>query len=105
VSADLGVVHGAAPDRILFSYCLSMVSQPHEALLRARRALAPGGSVVVVDFADMATMPAAARAPLRGWLRTFHVAPLGDDLFRLPGARVTYGAMRYYAIARFPRGD
>jgi S-adenosylmethionine-diacylgycerolhomoserine-N-methlytransferase len=101
-SADLADVHGTAPDRALFSYCLSMVNEPLVALARARRMVAPGGSVAVVDFADMATMPLTLRATLRTWLRAYRVRPLGSDVLDGGGARVLYGPMRYYAIARFP---
>src|SRR5690606_7770136 len=45
-NADLEGLLGCKPDRILYSYCLSMVQDPVEALLNARRALAPGGEVV-----------------------------------------------------------
>jgi S-adenosylmethionine-diacylgycerolhomoserine-N-methlytransferase len=100
-SADLATVHGRAPDRILFSYCLSMVSERRTALQRARESVAPGGEVLVVDFADMSNMPAVPRNALRSWLRTFHVTPLEADLLE-GAARTTYGPMRYYAIARFP---
>jgi S-adenosylmethionine-diacylgycerolhomoserine-N-methlytransferase len=99
-SADLATVHGAPPDRILFSYCLSMVSERRTALQRAREAVAPGGEVMVVDFADMSGMPAVPRRALRSWLKTFHVTPLDADFFE--GGIATYGPMRYYAIARFP---
>jgi hypothetical protein len=61
--------------------------------------VAPTGAVVVVDFADMATMPGALRAALRAWIGAFRVTPLEGALFE--GARVTYGPMRYYAIAHF----
>jgi len=101
-SADLAAVHGARPDRVLFSYCLSMVSDPQVALARARRVVAPGGWVVVVDFADMAEMPAAARMALRRWVGAFRVTPLEADRLEVQGARVSYGAGRYYVIARLP---
>lgn len=101
-SADLAAVHGQKPDRILFSYCLSMVSEREAALARARTMVAPGGSVVVVDFADMADMPALARSALRRWVGAFHVTPLDAELLEVEGASVSYGPMRYYAVARFP---
>jgi S-adenosylmethionine-diacylgycerolhomoserine-N-methlytransferase len=106
-SADLAAVHGAKPDRILFSYCLSMVSDPREAIARARRMVAPGGAVVVVDFADMATMPSPARRALRAWIGAYRVTPLPASLLEGSGAGapVTYGALRYYAIARLPAAD
>jgi len=100
-SADLGAVHGAPPDRVLFSYCLSMVSDPSAALARARAALAGGGSVVVVDFADMATMPTPLRTALRAWLAAYHVTPLSSEVLEQRGVSVIYGPLRYYAIARF----
>jgi S-adenosylmethionine-diacylgycerolhomoserine-N-methlytransferase len=100
-TADLAAVHGARPDRVLFSYCLSMVSEPRAALARARESVRDGGSVVVVDFADMATMPSRMRSALRAWLGAYHVKPLEDDVLQQPGARVIYGPMRYYSIARF----
>jgi S-adenosylmethionine-diacylgycerolhomoserine-N-methlytransferase len=100
-SADLSSVHGGAPDRILFSYCLSMVSDPGAALDRARASIAPGGEVAVVDFADMAGMMSAPRRLLRGWLNTFHVTPLEARLVEESAKSAVYGPMRYYAIARF----
>jgi S-adenosylmethionine-diacylgycerolhomoserine-N-methlytransferase len=100
-SADLRAVHGVPPDRILFSYCLSMVGEPRAALDRARRAIHPKGEVVVVDFADMEGMPTLPRRALRSWLRTFHVKPLEAHLLEDRSARVAYGPMRYYVIARF----
>jgi S-adenosylmethionine-diacylgycerolhomoserine-N-methlytransferase len=100
-SADLAAVHGSPPDRILFSYCLSMVGEPRAALDRARQSLAPRGEVVVVDFADMGGMPAAPRSAFRSWLRAFHVRPLEAHLIEDGAARVSYGPMGYYAIARF----
>lgn len=103
-SADFAEVHGTLPDRVLFSYCLSMVNEPVIALARARRMVASGGSVAVVDFADMRTMPSALRVAIRTWLGAYHVKPLESDLLEGSGASVTYGPMRYYAVARFPAG-
>jgi S-adenosylmethionine-diacylgycerolhomoserine-N-methlytransferase len=102
-SADVSTVHGEAPDRILFSYCLSMVGDAPGALKRARDSLAPGGQVLVVDFADMAGMPVVPRKLFRAWLRTFHVTPLDVGLLEDGAASVTYGPMRYYAISPFGR--
>lgn len=93
-------VLGEPPQRILFSYCLSMVQDPAAALTRAAAALAPGGEVHVVDFADLAGLPRLLRAGLRGWLETFHVAPLRPDWLAARGAELTLGPCRYYVIAR-----
>jgi hypothetical protein len=95
-------VHGAPPDRINFSYCLSMVGDPRAALARARQQVAPGGSVVVVDFADMADRPGPLRHGLRAWVGAYRVTPLSAALLEDGGARVAYGPLRYYAIARYP---
>jgi S-adenosylmethionine-diacylgycerolhomoserine-N-methlytransferase len=90
---------GAPPDRILFSYCLSMVQDPARALHNARRALAPGGEVVIVDFADCAGLPGPLRDGFTRFLRGFHVTPL--DAAALRGATtVRHGPARYYLLAR-----
>jgi S-adenosylmethionine-diacylgycerolhomoserine-N-methlytransferase len=97
--APLAAVLGRAPDRILLSYCLSMVRDPRAAIENARRSLAPGGEVVVVDFADLGGLVRPLRDGLGAWLRAFHVAPvdlsvLGRD------ATVSFGPFRYFFIAR-----
>ena len=93
---------GAPPERVLFSYCLSMVQDRARALDRARRALAPGGEVVVVDFGDCGGLPAPLGAALRAFLRRFHVEPLDLAPLRARGAEVRHGPLRYYFIARLP---
>ncbi len=93
------VFDGQRPDRILFSYCLSMVGNPVEALRNAQRALAPGGKVVVVDFSDLEGFPWLFRIALRKWLDTFHVKPVDLSVLREVGARTRYGFGHYYVIA------
>lgn len=101
-TAPLAEVLDAPPDRILFSYCLSMVKDRAGALANARRSLAPNGEVIVVDFADFAGFPGPLAAPFRSWLRTFHVEPL--DTAAIEGAKSTsYGPGRYFVVARFGR--
>jgi S-adenosylmethionine-diacylgycerolhomoserine-N-methlytransferase len=101
--ADYASVLGAPPERVLFSYCLSMVHEPAAALAQARAQVAPGGEVVVVDFADLGGFPGPARRLLGGWLETFHVEPQ-RVLGLVEGARsVSFGPGRYYVIARFSR--
>ena len=68
------------PDRIFFSYCLSMVQDEHAALENARRTLAPGGKVIIVDFADLSSLRTPMRQGLRKWLDTFHVEPLDTTI-------------------------
>lgn len=62
-------------NRIIFSYSLSMIPDWQGALAAASRALAPGGLIHVVDFADLEGLPDSAARLLLRWLRQFHVAP------------------------------
>lgn len=96
---DIETVHGCAPDRILFSYALSMIPDPHRALDRAAAALAPGGSVVAVDFGSFEGMPELAALAMRAWLARFHVRPLPPEFWRRRGASVTSVAGSYAVIA------
>jgi S-adenosylmethionine-diacylgycerolhomoserine-N-methlytransferase len=99
-NAPLADLLGGRPDRILFSYCLSMVGDRAAAIANARSALAPKGEVVVVDFADFAGFPAGAAGVFREYLRAFHVEPLDDAA--LTGAKsLRFGPARYYVIAHF----
>jgi S-adenosylmethionine-diacylgycerolhomoserine-N-methlytransferase len=103
--ADLATIHGERPDRVLFSYCLSMVEDSRAALARARASVAPGGEVVVIDFADMWTMPSIARAALRAWVGAYHVTPLSAAFVEDCASRVEYGPWRYFALARYAACD
>lgn len=78
-SADIASVLGEKPDRILFSYCMSMFHEPFAALENARRSLAPGGKVVVADFGRMDRWNSMAFRAMRGFLDTFHVFELDHD--------------------------
>jgi S-adenosylmethionine-diacylgycerolhomoserine-N-methlytransferase len=98
--APLRDLFGAPPDRILFSYCLSMVRDPRSALDNARRSLANGGQVVVVDFGDLTSLPIPLARAFRAYLGTFHVRPL-DDTVLADATRAHFGPGRYYVIARF----
>jgi S-adenosylmethionine-diacylgycerolhomoserine-N-methlytransferase len=98
--ADLAGLLGARPDRVMFSYCLSMVSDPQAALRNARRSLAQGGEVVVVDFADLGGLPGPLQRGLGRWLKTFHVEPLDLRVFDGHDARIQFGPGHYYVIAR-----
>lgn len=98
-SADLEAVLGRRPDRILFSYALSMITQPERALANAERALAPGGQTVLVDFGSLDGLPPPLREAFRRFLASFHVRPgLLDSLSRADCYEV--GPLGWYEIAR-----
>jgi S-adenosylmethionine-diacylgycerolhomoserine-N-methlytransferase len=79
-----------------------MIQDRRAALQSARRALAPGGEVWVVDFADGAGLWRPFAGLLRGFLRSFHVDPIRADLLAEQGAEVRFGPGRYYLVARLP---
>jgi S-adenosylmethionine-diacylgycerolhomoserine-N-methlytransferase len=62
-------------DRVFVSYSLSMIPDWEKTVTAALAALAPGGSLHVVDFGQQEGLPLWFRALLRGWLRKFHVTP------------------------------
>ncbi|MEM8554367.1 MAG: class I SAM-dependent methyltransferase [Pseudomonadota bacterium] len=62
-------------DRIVFSYCLSMIPDWQGALSHAVPMIAPGGSLHIVDFGVMSRLPGWFRAGMHGWLKKFHVTP------------------------------
>lgn len=65
-------------DRILISYALSMIPEWRQTIAAALAALAPGGSLHIVDFGQQEGLPALSRRVLHGWLARFHVAPRAD---------------------------
>ncbi|MEJ5976128.1 class I SAM-dependent methyltransferase [Novosphingobium sp. PS1R-30] len=62
-------------DRAILSYALSMIPDWRAALAQGASVLAPGGALHVVDFGDLAGLPAPLRKGLRAWLAAFHVMP------------------------------
>lgn len=62
-------------DRVFLSYALSMIPPWRETLGAGLDALAPGGSLHLVDFGRQEDSPAWFRAGLRRWLAAFHVTP------------------------------
>lgn len=106
-STDYTELLGERPDRVLFSYCLSMVQAREEAVEQARRSVSEGGEVVIVDFADLNGLPEPLASGLRKWLNTFHVYPLEHELLSKFTDNIKYGPGRYFVIARIPgvRGD
>ena len=101
--APLQDVVGAPPDRVLFSYCLSMVKDRSLAIANARHALSDAGEVVVVDFGDLSGLPGSLARGFRRYLRAFHVEPIDDATLR--GAQsVRFGPGHYDVLARFGKG-
>lgn len=98
-------------DRIVLSYAVSMIPDWQAALARAATALAPGGTLHVVDFGDGEGLPGPLRRLLDGWLARFHVTPrrdLPDAAERLANThdlrlRVLRGPLGYYQLIRLSR--
>ncbi|MFO1072907.1 MAG: class I SAM-dependent methyltransferase [Geminicoccaceae bacterium] len=65
--------HAGGFDHVTISYCLSMVDDPEAAVRAAWRHLAPGGTLHIVDFGDMAGLPGWCRTAMTAWLSRFHV--------------------------------
>jgi S-adenosylmethionine-diacylgycerolhomoserine-N-methlytransferase len=73
---DAGAVLGRSRfDRVMLSYCLSMIPDWVGALDQAAALVAPGGSLHIVDFGDLAGLARPLAGALRGWLGKFHVEP------------------------------
>lgn len=62
-------------DRVFMSYTLSMIPGWEAAIAEARRVLAPGGTLSIVDFGQQERLPRWWRAGLMGWLAKWHVTP------------------------------
>ena len=62
-----------AADCVFISYAVSMIPQWEAAIGEALRHVAPGGSLHIVDFGSMETMPVPARRALLAWLAKFDV--------------------------------
>lgn len=91
---------GERPDRVLFSYCLSMVQDPVAALTNARDSLAPGGEVLIVDFGDLHGIRQPLRGALQRFLNHWHVHPLDTNLLKEFNAEISDGLGAYYCIGR-----
>jgi S-adenosylmethionine-diacylgycerolhomoserine-N-methlytransferase len=73
---DAEVLFGKATfDRVFVSYALSMIPGWERTVDAALAALAPGGSLHVIDFGQQERLPGWFAAALRAWLARFHVAP------------------------------
>jgi S-adenosylmethionine-diacylgycerolhomoserine-N-methlytransferase len=68
----------ASFERVMISYSLSMIPPWREALAHALDAVAPGGSLEIVDFSDCAGLPRLFKAGLPQWLTVFDATPRDD---------------------------
>lgn len=70
-----GALGRAQFDRVVLSYCLSMIPNWRGAIEQGIAVLGPRGSLYIVDFGDMRGLASPLSAGLRGWLTRFHVTP------------------------------
>lgn len=76
---DAGALFGVERfDRVILSYAVSMIPDWEGALAAGAGALAPGGTLHVVDFGGQTGLPAWFGSGLRGWLARFHVTARAD---------------------------
>ncbi|MGE4429237.1 MAG: class I SAM-dependent methyltransferase [Sphingobium sp.] len=88
-------------DRIFFSYTLSMIPAWEYAIEEALGALAPQGTLHIVDFGQQEHLPRWFRALLFGWLHRFHVRPRADLRAVLEEAASRHGrALHFEALYR-----
>jgi S-adenosylmethionine-diacylgycerolhomoserine-N-methlytransferase len=66
----------ASFDRVYMSYALSMIPGWQRAVECGLAALAPTGSLHVVEFGQQRRLPGWFRAGLHAWLRHYHVRPI-----------------------------
>lgn len=95
-------------DRVVLSFALSMIPEWKAALGQAMRVLAPQGTLHIVDFGDLAGLPAPFRAALRAWLAHFHVSPRLELCEKAAGmaarqrmtSRCRRGPLGYYQLLK-----
>jgi S-adenosylmethionine-diacylgycerolhomoserine-N-methlytransferase len=90
----------ASFERVMISYALSMIPPWREALAHALDAVAPGGSLEIVDFGGCPGLPRSFKAGLRQWLTMFDVTPR-DDLAAALEALATERGMSWEIESRF----
>ncbi len=106
-AADFGI---DGFDRIMISYALSMIPDWEGTIDASLAALAPGGSLHIVDFGQQGQLPRWFRSLLRRWLGRFHVTPRGrlrealEERLEQAGADMIFeeigGGYAWHAIVR-----
>jgi len=76
---------------VFMSYTLSMIPDWQGAIAAAANALAPGGSLRIVDFGQQEQLPGWWRGLLMAWLRKFDVTPRRELPAVLKGVAETQG--------------
>lgn len=89
-------------DRVFISYALSMIPPWSAVLDPAIRAVAPGGSLHIVDFGQQEGLPAPFKRALFAWLDKFTVTPRAELEGELRAAAGRAGAR--VAFRRLYRG-
>ncbi|MEO0932112.1 MAG: class I SAM-dependent methyltransferase [Pseudomonadota bacterium] len=88
-------------DRIVMSYCVSMIPAWQDSIAQAIDHLMQGGELHIVDFGDQSRMPSWFNLRLRDWLARFHVEPrddLAEAIGKLPKVEVHHQPLlRSYA--------
>ena len=97
-------------DRVFISYSLSMIPPWRETIAAGLDALAPGGSLHIVDFGGQERLPRWFHAGLRRWLAAFHVTPRDrlrevlESECEKRGASLRFGSLfRGYAVSAIIR--
>lgn len=98
------------PDKIVFSYVLSMIPDANGAIDHALDILKPEGEIHIVDFGHLKSQPSFFKAALKKWLALFHVHhdPELLEYIRSIGAenkadvniQFLYKDYAYYAVIR-----
>jgi S-adenosylmethionine-diacylgycerolhomoserine-N-methlytransferase len=65
-------------DRVFISYALSMIPAWPEVVKCAAAHVAPGGTLLIIDFGDFAQYPGLLQRAQGAWLRRFSVTPIPD---------------------------
>jgi S-adenosylmethionine-diacylgycerolhomoserine-N-methlytransferase len=79
-------------DRVFISYAVSMIPPWREALSAAMAAVAPGGSLHIVDFGQQERLPGWFHTGLQAWLAKFSVEPRADLEAELQNVAAAHGA-------------
>jgi S-adenosylmethionine-diacylgycerolhomoserine-N-methlytransferase len=76
---DAGALFGVERfDRVFVSYALSMIPAWTDVVKSAAACVAPGGTLLIIDFGDFARYPALLQRAQRAWLSRFSVTPIPD---------------------------